>query len=271
MPELAEVETIKSGITPLIKNRAVEKIDICTKSIRYPLNINNLLALEGKTITSILRRGKYLLWLLNDHSCLMIHFGMSGTLSINPKTELKHTHVIFTLSSGNRLVYKDPRRFGMIACYQNLDDFETEKKLGIEPFSVAMTAEYLYQQLKKCHRSIKASLMDQKFIAGLGNIYVNEVLFEAKISPFKPSDTIGKKAACRLYQAITSVLTKAIQSGGSTLKDHRKVDGNLGYFQHQFKVYNCDGQACSRCLDQNTIIKTKQNQRSTFYCPGCQI
>ena len=222
MPELAEVETIKRGLSPTLTNKIIKKIYIHSDTIRYPLNKKAILGLAGKTITSVLRRAKYLLWIIDDGSCLAMHFGMSGTISVNPATRSPHDHVQFIISPDNLLSYKDHRRFGMIEYYPSLSDFETKKSLGVEPFSDQFTLNYLQTQLIKRTCSFKTFLMNQKIIAGLGNIYVNEILFESGISPFRPACSIQEEELAPLHQTIKHVLEKAIRAGGSTLQDHRQ-------------------------------------------------
>jgi len=268
MPELAEVETIKRGLSPILTNQKIESIYIHHDALRYPLDKDAILSLEGKIITSISRRAKYLLWTISDNTCLAMHFGMSGTIRINPGNLSPHDHVQFITASGTVLSYKDHRRFGMIEHYSDTTAFEVEKALGVEPFSDHFTLEYLQWQLIKRTCSFKSFLMNQTIIAGLGNIYVNEILFEAKILPFRSVNGIQSHEIEPLHHAIKSVLTKAIKAGGSTLQDHRQVDGKLGYFQHQFNVYGREGLPCVIC--QKTVWKTVQNNRGTFYCYYCQ-
>jgi formamidopyrimidine-DNA glycosylase len=243
----------------------------------------------GRRIQSLDRRAKYLLARLDDGEVLVMHLGMTGRFSVDQNGALgrfaheasaapKHEHIVFHLGNGTSVHYSDARRFGYMDLIptKGLDQHALFKGLGIEPLSAGFTAEWLAQRLKGKATSIKAALTDQKLIAGLGNIYASEALFRARISPLKRAGAlVGKsgkptKQIAALVAAIKAVLEGAIKAGGSSLRDYRRADGELGEFQHRFKVYGREGKPCSRKGCGGTVRRIVQGGRSTFYCPTCQ-
>ncbi len=296
MPELPEVETVKRGLTGHMTGARIIRVDQRRENLRFPFPPDFCQRLTGATITRLERRAKYLLVYLSNQSVLVMHLGMSGRFSVlTPDTKPtaldkekagfvtpassvieKHDHVIFTLSNGIEIRYNDTRRFGFMLLIDEdaLNDHKFFNKLGIEPLSKDLNSRYLKQKAHNKKSSLKAFLLDQHIIAGLGNIYVCEVLFRTKLSPFDKASILTKpqNAALvpKLIKNIQSVLQEAISSGGSTLKDHRQTDGSLGYFQHSFKVYGQADKPCQAKGCTDTVLKQTQNGRSTFYCPQCQ-
>jgi len=280
MPELPEVETVRHGLELVIENAKIIKTDQRSKALRIPFPDDLASKLKNKTIISLGRRAKYLLLHLDDRNILVVHLGMSGRILIikpaeNYKAE-KHDHLILELDNGFSVILNDARRFGMVftVSENELDHHKAFAGLGPEPLGNHFSAEVLVQKLKGKKTAIKQALLDQKVVAGLGNIYVCEALYKAGIDPRRASGTLALEEIERLVPAIKDVLKAAILAGGSSLKDYRKADGELGYFQHSFSVYDREGQACPECNCNLTktggIQRIKQAGRSTFYCPACQ-
>jgi len=275
MPELPEVETVKRGLAPVLEGRRIEQAEALRPDLRFPLPNRLGQRLTGRVVSHVKRRAKFLLIGLDDGATLISHLGMSGRFRIfkkSPPAIEKHDHVIFRTDQGAEVRYNDPRRFGFmdIADAGALIDHPMLKSIGPEPLSDDFDAKVLAQALKNRQAPIKTVLLDQSVIAGLGNIYVSEVLFRAGISPKrKAAGVIGVRAS-KLYKAIIDVLNQAISAGGSSISDHRQPSGELGYFQHSFGVYGREGEACAGC--NCNIIKTggvrriQQSGRSTFYC-----
>ena len=287
MPELPEVETVKRGLEPVLVGRRITHVRLRRDDLRIPFPNRFAERLAGKRIERVGRRAKYLLAELDGGETLIIHLGMSGRLTLSPKDggsregsyyhEAKplevHDHVIFDLDDGERLVFNDPRRFGLMSLARTADisDAPFFHHLGIEPLSDELTVERLLEGLKGRKTSLKAALLDQTFVVGIGNIYACEALHRARLSPRRLCLTMTLTRAQRLAGAIKDVLLAAIEAGGSSLKDYVHADGSLGYFQHSFAVYDRQGEPCPRNTCKGTKIRRiVQSNRSTFYCPNCQ-
>ena len=282
MPELPEVETVMRGLSPVCVGQTIVEVEQRRADLRIPFPENMSERLSGVSINRLKRRAKYIQVFLDNNEVLVIHLGMSGRVSIIPATEaidykpIKHDHVIFTLSSGIKIVYNDPRRFGMIfiVLHDQLMDHSAFSHLGPEPLGNDFSAPILVERLKGKKTSIKQALLDQRVVVGVGNIYACEALYMSGISPLKSAHLIRGKKADLLVTSIRQVLSRAIEAGGSTLKDYRHANGELGYFQHNFTVYDQEKQACPSCdCDINKtggIQRVVQSGRSTFYCPRKQ-
>ena len=271
MPELPEVETVVRGLQPWLEGAEI----IYIRQSGLPMHGRILppdlsKSLLNTKIEGLARRGKYMLFSIRQKGVMLLHLGMSGSCRIDAtprqKDLPKHVHLEFTLDTGNLFSFYDPRRFGAIGFYQLHQVIPAIDRLGVEPLSNHFNAEDLYAMLQKRSGQIKPVLLDQSLIAGLGNIYVCEALWQASINPKMPANQLTEHACQYLVVAIKDVLTRAIQSGGSSLKDHLQVDGTLGYFQHNFNAYNRKGEAC--CFPQCTgsIQRIVQAGRVTFYC-----
>lgn len=277
MPELPEVETVRRGIAPVLLGRRLVRVLQRRPDLRVPLPEDMAGRLAGRKVVAVNRRAKFLLIDLDDGATLIIHLGMSGKFVIlkgaagAPDRFAPHDHVVFDTDGGDRLVFNDPRRFGLmeLAATGDLDKVRWFRGLGPEPLGNEFSAAVLSDSLRGRRTSIKAALLDQKVVAGLGNIYVSEALFRSGISPRRSAHTIPGRRAERLVPAIREVLEAAIRAGGSTLRDYVQADGALGYFQHQFLVYGREGQACAAGCG-GTIARIVQAGRSTFFCGNCQ-
>jgi formamidopyrimidine-DNA glycosylase len=273
VPELPEVETVCQGLRPFMVNQTIEEVILRRSDLRYPFPPLMAERLKGQTIYRIDRRAKYILIYVGNYVWI-IHLGMSGRLQrLNPSDDLtKHDHVVIHLTEGQRFVYHDPRRFGfMDLCDQAWMSANRHlKNLGIEPLDDHVSAKDLYQKLSSSQRLIKSALLDQTIVVGLGNIYVCESLWLSGISPYRHCSALTIEDWHQLLRHIRQVLRRAILAGGSSLKDHRQVNGHLGYFQHQFSVYDHHGKPCQREGCQGRILKEVINNRSTYYCPQCQ-
>ncbi|MDH5489349.1 MAG: bifunctional DNA-formamidopyrimidine glycosylase/DNA-(apurinic or apyrimidinic site) lyase [Rhodospirillaceae bacterium] len=281
MPELPEVETVKRGLSPVMTGARVARLTLRRKNLRKPFPRAMKKRLEGLKVLGVSRRAKYLLVNLENETVLIWHLGMSGQVRIYkkgdkvPKPE-KHDHVQIDLSNGVTIVFTDPRRFGLMDLAPS-DEIPTHplfKNIGPEPLSPAFTGKVLALRLKGKGTEIKLALMDQKVVAGVGNIYASEALFRSGISPKAKAGSISAVRLGALVREIKKILKKAIKAGGSTLKDHRTTDGGLGYFQNSFAVYDREGQPCPGC-DCNVartggIKRIVQGGRATFYCPRRQ-
>lgn len=282
MPELPEVETVRRGIEPHIIDMRIKTLTLSSKKLRLPFPANMASKLQGQTIKSIARRGKYLLLHLSTAQNLIMHLGMSGRIQIlhntlinfhyNQSLNPKHNHVIFVFINGKTMVFNDPRRFGMVDLVADNDLWERPylKHLGAEPLSNNFTAPYLKTCFKNKTASIKSALLDQRIIAGIGNIYANEALFDAYINPLCPAGMLDDMRIENLVYCIRKTLKAAIDAGGSSLRDHRQADGTLGYFQHHFKIYGRAEKVCLNTDCNEKICKIQQNGQSSFYCPQCQ-
>lgn len=278
MPELPEVETICRGLEPAINGKVITAVKQRRKDLRVPFPKNLKAKLEGAKILSIKRRAKYIVLGLGRaegntiEATLIMHLGMSGRIVItrSPYDPVKHDHFLLTFADGTCVVFHDPRRFGMVV-YCEGEDIETLpsfQRMGPEPLGNHFHGKYLYKVLQKRAAPIKSALLNQQVVAGLGNIYVCEALFLAGIHPEERAQNITADKAEDLVKVIREVLKKAIKAGGSTLKDYRKADGSLGYFQYAFAVYDREGQACPNCTcrEKEKIVRIQQAGRSTFFC-----
>ena len=280
MPELPEVETVRMGLAPAMEGRVIERAIQRRPDLRWPLPERFAERLTGRRILRLGRRSKYILGVLDGDETLLIHLGMSGRMTVGaaPVGEFhhagggheKHDHVEFWMEGGQRVVFNDARRFGAMDLFPTGADHPLLAALGPEPRTNAFHADYLAGRLKGKMTPIKSALLDQKIIAGLGNIYVCEALWRAKISPLRLAGDVSAKECARLTKDVKAVLTEAIASGGSSLKDYRQADGALGYFQHAFAVYDRDGHPCPRPRCGGGVERIAQSGRSTFFCPDCQ-
>ena len=293
MPELPEVETVRLGLAPVLVGNSFASVEQRRHDLRFPLPKHFAERLRGRTVDALDRRAKYLLARLDDGEVLVMHLGMTGRFSIDQangtslelgeftdeqKPTPKHEHIVFHLADGTAVRYSDTRRFGLMDLIPGatLPSHALFKGLGIEPLGPGFTPEWLASRLKGRATSIKAALIDQRLIAGIGNIYACEALFRAGISPLRLAGTLatktGKptKAIEALVKAVKAVLGEAIKAGGSTLRDYARADGRLGRFQHSFKVYGREGKPCRKKGCRGTVRRIVQSGRSTFYCPNCQ-
>lgn len=295
MPELPEVETVRRGLQPTMEGARLASVELRRPDLRFPLPENMAATLEGRSIVSLGRRAKYLLIELDDGNVLVCHLGMSGSFRIEagaaPATPgafhyerskiAAHDHVVFHLERGGEtatVVYNDPRRFGFMFMTPRtaLNDHPHLKLLGIEPTGNSLDGQALADVLSGRRSPLKAALLDQSAIAGLGNIYVCEALWRSRLSPKRSAGSIVRRdgspteRCTRLAEAIRAVIADAIAAGGSSLRDHIRTDGSLGYFQHSFSVYDREGERCPRPGCGGVIRRTVQSGRSTFHCPACQ-
>ncbi len=292
MPELPEVETVRRGLAPVMEGARFAKVEVHRGDLRWPLPQDFARRLEGKTVTGIGRRAKYLLADISSGDVLIMHLGMSGSFHVfradgdtalgryhhERAQHVAHDHVVFHMSSGAIVTFNDPRRFGSmkIVAGDKLDAEPLLMRLGPEPLGNAFDAAMLACACKGKKTSLKAALSDQRVVAGLGNIYVCEALHRALVSPKRIAATIAGKAGApneraeRLVEGIKAVLKDAIKAGGSSLRDHRRTDGELGMFQHRFRVYDRADEKCPTPGCRGTVKRIVQNGRSTFYCPLCQ-
>jgi len=272
MPELPEVETTRQGITPHVKGHSITSVTVRNFKLRWPIPSNIEDILLGQSVNHISRRAKYLL-LQCDKGTLIIHLGMSGHLQItdNSKPIGKHDHVDIQFDNGLILRYTDPRRFGSIL-WSELDDINQHpllSHLAPEPLSTAFSIDYLRPLAQGRRTTIKAFIMNSKFVVGVGNIYANEALFLSGIHPKRIAGELNEQQLDTLINIIKEVLNKAIDAGGTTLKDFRNSDGKPGYFAQQLNVYGRENEACSQCGSE--IQHYKEAQRATYFCPQCQV
>lgn len=274
MPELPEVETVKRGLEPLLKGRRIADVTLRRKNLRtaFPDSFAN--ALTGAKIKGFRRRAKYILADLDNGMVWMTHLGMSGSFRTYPKTAVfspeTHDHVILTLDNGLRVVFNDPRRFGVMDVFEGKDEAEHRllKNLGLEPLSNGFSGPALAALMKGKNTAIKVAIMDQALVVGVGNIYASESLFRAGIDPRKAARLVSGKRAENLALAIKDVLNLALESGGSTLRNYRQLDGETGFFQHRFLVYGHAGKPCPCGIGKaHTIKSIVQGGRTTFFCP----
>jgi formamidopyrimidine-DNA glycosylase len=270
MPELPEVETVITGIKKF-EQELICDIIVRNYSLRYKVDKNISDLCIGKQVIKIFRRAKYIILVLSNCH-LIIHLGMSGTITLldnnNQKELKKHDH--FDIISNNYIIrYNDPRRFGSLILCNDYQEHCLIKNLGPEPLSIDFNTEYLFNKLKNRKITIKQSIMDNKIVVGVGNIYASESLFIANINPLRLSNSITKVECENLVNGIKMILSAAIELGGSTLRDYKQADGSLGYFQNNHKVYGKSDEFCYNC--KTVIIKSiRVGQRNTFYCPNCQ-
>lgn len=286
MPELPEVETVRRGLAPVLAGQRLARVEARRPDLRFPFPEGFVQRLAGARIERLDRRAKYLLASLDRGETLVMHLGMSGRFEIArpegavrpgefhyaPDPNPKHAHVVFETDIGGRVTYYDPRRFGYMGLVETaaLGAHPWFAGLGPEPLSDAFDAEHLARAFAGRSQGPKTLLLDQRIVAGLGNIYVCEALNRSRISPFKPAGLISRPRLARLVETIKAVLEEAIAVGGSTLRDYAAADGALGYFQHRFKVYDREGQPCANDGCRGVIERKVQSGRSTFYCPVCQ-
>ena len=308
MPELPEVETVRRGLQPVMEGSKIVRAEARRKDLRFPFQKDFVARLEGQTVTGLGRRAKYLLADLASGDVLLMHLGMSGSFRViegedqktpgkfhHPRAEDRaHDHVVFHMSSGAAVVFNDPRRFGYmkIIARHALEGEPLLSGLGPEPLGNEFDAAMLARSCANKKTSLKAALLDQRLVAGLGNIYVCEALYRSQLSPRRLAATLATKAgprkgvaagqrnsvaggeptdhAKRLVNAIHAVLNQAIKAGGSSLRDHRQTSGELGYFQHSFQVYDREGEKCQTAGCSGIVRRFTQNGRSTFWCPKCQ-
>lgn len=271
MPELPEVETVRRGLDTALAGATIDTVRLTRPDLRLPFPKNMAQALAGRTIASIERRAKYLIWRLDSGKAILSHLGMSGCFIVRstPQKLKKHDHIELRLSDGRQVLYHDPRRFGLVTLVAN-DDLPSHpllSELGPEPLEKAFNSTYLKRVLTGRMGPIKAVLMDQKVVVGVGNIYASEALFLTGIHPLRPADKCIAKAP-DMVKAIQQVLKDAIASGGSSLRDFVDISGDSGYFQHAFKVYGQAKKPCSRC--DGIIENIRIAGRSSFFCPNCQ-
>ena len=294
MPELPEVETVRRGLRPALEGATIERLELRRSGLRFPFSPRFGARLKGRRITALGRRAKYLLAELDNGTILLMHLGMSGSFRIETEGEKDvkpvadaavyykrgkleaHDHVVFHLKGGTRVVYNDPRRFGFMLLIppKRFDAHPMLADLGFEPMGAELSAEALAPRFAKRAAPLKAILSDQRVIAGLGNIYVCEALWRARLSPKRAAGTLvradGTPTArlVRLIDAVRAVIADAVEAGGSSLRDYVQANGECGLFQHRFCVYDREGKRCPR--GDGTIRRIVQSGRSTFYCPACQ-
>jgi formamidopyrimidine-DNA glycosylase len=272
MPELPEVETVRRGLALRMEGRRIARLAVNRPDLRIPLPPGLKERVEGRRVERLGRRAKYLLLHLEDGGVIIAHLGMSGRMVLSePGADAprnRHDHVVFTLEDGAELRFNDARRFGMLD-YTSAGELEHHKllaHLGPEPLGNAFSGPTLAALLAGKATPLKAALLDQRVVAGLGNIYVSESLFYAGLSPRRLAGTVAGPRAERLAQAIRDVLERAIAAGGSSLRDYVQADGELGYFQHHWAVYGKEGERCPGCDCRGGIRRIVQSGRSTFYC-----
>lgn len=286
MPELPEVETVRRGLEPHLAGARLARVIANRPDLRFPLPEGFVQRLAGARIASLWRRGKYILAPLDRGETLMIHLGMTGRFAVDVPGRIeapgrfalaapadpRHAHVVFETEAGARLTYFDARRFGYMDLLDTgaLDEHPRFRLMGPEPLSEAFDASHLKSAFAGRRQGAKTLLLDQATVAGLGNIYVCEALHRAGLSPFKPAGEIGPRKRVALVAAIRDILLAAIAAGGSTLRDYAGVEGALGYFQHKFRVYGREGEACPTQDCRGIIERAVQAGRSTFHCPVCQ-
>ena len=296
MPELPEVETVMRGLTPVLLGQTIAGVELRRSGLRFPFPPDFATRLTGRKILSLQRRAKYILINLDDGHCLLVHLGMTGRFSVlgnqvraqnlgefyfeQGATEAgsgPHDHVVITLDHGSRIVYTDHRRFGVMDLLQEseLASHRLLKNIGVEPLGNEFNGEFLARAFGKKSAPLKAALLDQRIIAGLGNIYVSEVLHRTGLSPKRKAATLVRKQSHDarlddLVRHVRDVLNEAILAGGSTLRDFSSTDGREGAYQQRFAVYDREGEPCQTPGCRGTIRRIVQSGRSTFYCPTCQ-
>ncbi|WP_114964751.1 bifunctional DNA-formamidopyrimidine glycosylase/DNA-(apurinic or apyrimidinic site) lyase [Alkalilacustris brevis] len=287
MPELPEVETVRRGLEPVMRGRVIERADIRRPDLRWPFPPDMRARLEGHRVEALRRRSKYLLLDMSSGETLLIHLGMSGRMLVSGPAAARampgvfahdhpaparHDHVVFDMAGGARVTFNDARRFGAmdLAATPTIEAHSLLRNLGPEPLGNSFDEAWLAARLKGRNTPIKAALLDQRLVAGLGNIYVCEVLHRAGISPQRKAGRIAQARVAALVAIIRQVLAEAIEAGGSSLRDHRQTSGELGYFQHVFRAYGREGQPCPTPDCEGVIRRLTQAGRSTFHCPQCQ-
>lgn len=273
MPELPEVETTVRGLRPLLEGQRIARIEVRRADLRRNFPEGLAQRLTGARVTTITRRAKYGIIATDRNASLIFHLGMSGRwrTGLGDEEELdKHDHLVLTIEEGTRVALNDPRRFGSVDLVEGAPEegFAPFALLGPEPLSGAFDGAHLQRALEGRTAAIKLLLLDQRIVAGLGNIYVCEALHLARISPKRAGGRIARARLDRLAEAVKAVLTRAIAVGGSTIRDYRQPDGELGYFAHEWRVYGREGEACPECA--GIVARFVQGGRSTFWCPRCQ-
>ena len=286
MPELPEVETVRRGLVPAMEGRRILAADVRRPDLRWPCPPDMAARLTGARVDGLRRRSKYILADLDTGESLLIHLGMSGRMTISGlaapfvpgqfhhahAAPQKHAHVVLDMEGGARITFNDPRRFGAmdLMATDRAEAHPLLAALGPEPLGNAISEETLAAAFDGRKAPVKALLLDQRVVAGLGNIYVSEALFRSGIHPERAAGRIGAQRLVRLTAEIRAVLAEAIEAGGSSLRDYRQADGELGYFQHRFRVYDREGQPCATPGCSATIRRIVQSGRSSYYCPRCQ-
>ncbi|WBU53261.1 bifunctional DNA-formamidopyrimidine glycosylase/DNA-(apurinic or apyrimidinic site) lyase [Paracoccus sp. SCSIO 75233] len=279
MPELPEVETVRRGLLPYLEGQRIERLSLNRDGLRWPFPPDLVQVATGATVTGLRRRSKYILVDLDRGASLLIHLGMSGRMLIeggavgdfhrDPSILPRHDHVVMETGAGTRITLNDARRFGMFDLVRD-DASPLLTSLGPEPLSDDFSGETLAAAFAGRRAPVKSLLLDQRIVAGLGNIYVSESLHRAGIDPRRAGGRIGRARLNNLTNNIKDVLTEAIAAGGSSLRDHRQASGELGYFQHSFRVYDRENVPCPNPGCGGTIRRIVQSGRSSFWCPGCQ-
>ncbi|WP_187431726.1 bifunctional DNA-formamidopyrimidine glycosylase/DNA-(apurinic or apyrimidinic site) lyase [Roseobacter fucihabitans] len=282
MPELPEVETVRRGLTPAMEGFVITQADVNRHDLRWPFPVDMATRLTGKRVERLRRRSKYILMDLSSGETLLVHLGMSGRMMVsgdplgkfahNHPAPEKHDHVVFHMENGARITFNDPRRFGAMDLMETAtaDAHKFLAVLGPEPLGNDFHEAHLIAAFKGKMSPVKSALLDQRLIAGLGNIYVCEALFRAKIRPTQKAGKLSKPKVASLVLIIRDVLSDAILAGGSSLRDFRQADGELGYFQHSFDVYGREGEPCRTPDCTAQISRIVQSGRSSFYCAQCQ-
>lgn len=282
VPELPEVETVRRGLEPVLAGRVIVRADVRRPDLRWPLPVNMAARLTGVRVTALRRRSKYLLADLDRGETLIVHLGMSGRILVSGAaigafhhalaTPGKHDHVVLDVEGGARVTFNDARRFGAMDLWPTvtLEEHRLLAALGPEPLGNGFDGPYLAARLAGRLTSVKSVLLDQHVVAGLGNIYVCEALWRVGVSPLRRAGAVTAEEAERLVAAIRAVLVEAIAAGGSSLRDYRQADGELGYFQHAFAVYGRTGEPCRTPGCGGVIARDVQSGRSSFHCPVCQ-
>ena len=272
MPELPEVETTVRGLARVLEGRMIRRIEARRADLRRPFPPDLAQALTGARVTGLGRRAKYGLIHTDRERTMVFHLGMSGRWRIDPEEIAKHDHLVLETDTGTMLALNDARRFGSVDLVDTarLDEWPAFAALGPEPLGEGLTAKHLAQAFEDRIAAVKLLLLDQRIVAGLGNIYVCEALYRARISPLKAGGEVSRARLATLAQTIRVVLEEAIEAGGSTLRDFAATDGALGYFQHSFRAYGREDQPCLTPACRGVIRRQTQGGRSTFYCPVCQ-
>jgi len=270
MPELPEVEVVVRGLKKNILNLKVLEFKVINKRLRFLVQQSMESKFKNRSIKHILRRGKYGIILFDGMDHIIFHLGMTGKFRLLKDSEdmYKHDHILIKFKNNLRLIYNDIRKFGFFLRITNPIDLHNFKKLGVEPNNLNLKEESLWKRVSNTKKDIKSILLDQSFIAGIGNIYASEILFDCNIYPFKKGINLDRKTFKNLLKSTEKILKKAVVKGGVSIKDYRNVLGELGYFQIDLKVYGREGLSCFKC--KNLIIKIKKGGRSTFYCSNCQ-
>lgn len=280
LPELPEVETVRRGLQPHLEGARIARAEMRRPDLRWPMPVDLVQVLTGATVTALRRRSKYLLADLDRGGTVLWHLGMSGRMLVegaglgdfhrDPGIIARHDHVVLTTDAGTTITFNDARRFGMVDLIREGTSHPLLDHLGPEPFDQAFDATYLGRAFAGRRVPVKQALLDQRIVAGLGNIYVSEALWRAGIDPRRAAGRIGAARLAALVGHIRDVLSDAIAAGGSSLRDHRQASGELGYFQHSFRAYDRESQPCLREGCGGTLRRIVQSGRSSFYCPGCQ-